>query len=84
MENYMQRNSHLEVVDDALAVKEVVRDRKEVPVECLAPGILLLFLWMAVLSGRFQGEQSCDFAVHEGLAKHDQNDHVGMPKQQES
>ena len=34
--------SYLEVVDNAFSIKVVVGDRKEVPVESLAPGIFLL------------------------------------------
>ena len=33
--------SYLEVVDDTFSIKVIIGDRKEVPVEGLAPGILL-------------------------------------------
>lgn len=79
-------NDVLEVVNYTFTVQEVVRYRKEIPVESFAPRILplqILFItrfWRC----RLQGEKGGDFPIHQSLAEHHQQNHIGMPKKEEA
>ena len=84
MQTFERRGrTYLEVVDNALAVEEVIRHREEVPVEGLAPRIPAPFL---VLVGRLtlQGEESRDFAVNDHLAHKYEENHVGVTHEKET
>ena len=60
---------HLEVVYDRLAIKEVICDGKEIPVESTVPSIVMFTLFVMAPRRRMrQGEESSNFAVYQGLA----------------
>ena len=59
--------TYLEVVDDTLAVEEVVCDGEEVPVQSLAPWIPASHVLFADVLP-LQGEERSDLTIHQGLA----------------
>ena len=58
---------YLEVVDNALSVEEVVRDREEIPVEGFAPWITTPCVDLPDILP-LQREQGCDLTIHQRLA----------------
>lgn len=74
--------TNLEVVDDALAIEEVICDGEEIPVQRLAPRVPAADVLPAVFP--LQREQRGDFAVHQRLTQHHEDDHVHMAHEQES
>jgi hypothetical protein len=58
--------TYLEIIDDALAIQEVIRDDEEIPVECGAPGVPASLF--GFFFGRGQYEQCSDFSIDKGLA----------------
>ena len=68
--------TYLEVVNDALAVEEIVCDGEEIPVEGLAPWIPAADVALAIFP--LQREKSSDLPVHKSLTKHHKNDHIRM------
>ena len=73
--------SYLEVVDDAFSVQVVIGDRKEVPVEGLAPGIFLLRRLLSI--DGFDRKESSDLAVNRRLADHNEQNHISMTEQEQ-
>ena len=71
------QGANLEIVNDALAIEEVVGCGEEVPVQRFAPRIPPSYvLFTDVLP--LQREKRGDLTVHQSLTKHDQDDHVGV------
>ena len=57
--------TYLEIVDDTLAVEEVVCDGEEVPVQRLAPWVPAADIALAIFP--LQREKSSDLPVHKSL-----------------
>ncbi len=80
---HKKRHVYLEVVDDTLAIEEVVRDSEEVPIERLAPWVALASILCAAGILPPQREEGRNLTVHQGLTQHNQNDHVSVSHEQE-